>query len=193
MFERFTEAARNTVIGAREEARSLGHRHIGTEHLLLAMLSPQAGVAYQVLTEAGLDQGRVRGTVEDLVGKPTKILDDRDAQALKTIGIDLQAVLARMEESFGPGALETPAPVPRKERLWRGQTLGPGFSPRAKKAIELALREAIRLHNKSLGTEHLLLGLLREGNGLAAKVIHDAGLSLDDLRDATLQALGKAA
>jgi len=58
---------------------------------------------------------------------------------------------------------------------------------------ELSIREAVTLGHRYLGSEHLLLGLLREGNGLAAKILTDAGLRLDELRAATLAALREAA
>jgi ATP-dependent Clp protease ATP-binding subunit ClpA len=193
MFERFTVQGREVVVRARHEARQCCHAHIGTEHLLLAMLSEDSGVAYTVLREAGLDGPRVRADVQRLVGAPPKILDDEDAAALQTIGIDLDAVVARIEESFGPDALRPPAPTPRHELLRFGQRTGPGFTPRAKKVIELSLREAIRLHHNYIGTEHLLLGLLRDGNGLAAKILTEAGVALGDLRAATLAQLGEAA
>jgi ATP-dependent Clp protease ATP-binding subunit ClpA len=193
MFERYTVQAREVVTRAQQEARQLGHGHVGTEHLLLALLSEDAGIAYAVLHEAGLDQPHVRADVTRLVDTPPKVLGEVDAAALQTIGIDLDAVLARIEESFGPQALTPSAPTPRRELLRRGQRNGPGFTPRAKKIIELSLREAIRLHHNYIGTEHILLGLLRDGNGLAAKILIDAGSTLDGLRTTTVAKLGKAA
>lgn len=193
MFERFTAEARGVVLHARHEARQLRHPYIGTEHLLLALLSEEAGTAYTVLHEAGMDAARVRADVERLVGTPSKILGDDDAAALQTIGIDLDAVLARIEESFGPNALEPAARTPPRGLLRRGQSNGTRFTRRSKKVIGLALREAVRLGDKYIGTEHILLGLLRDGDGLAVKILTDAGLTLDDLRAATITMLGKAA
>src|ERR1700755_753913 len=107
MFERFTIAARETVIRARQEARELGPGPIGTQHRLLALASPDAGVAHDVLGAAGLDARRVRAEILRLVGAPPagQLLGEEDAAALRTIGIDLDAVLARIEESFGADAL----------------------------------------------------------------------------------------
>src|SRR2546421_12806900 len=68
MLERFTKNARAVVVQAREEAIRLGHRYIGTEHLLLALLKPEGGTAYTVLSGAGLDRDRVRTEVRRLVG-----------------------------------------------------------------------------------------------------------------------------
>jgi ATP-dependent Clp protease ATP-binding subunit ClpA len=186
MFERFTTAARDVVVRARDEAQGLRHPYIGTEHLLLALLGDDTGVAYAVLHDAGLDASRVRADVVRLVGTPSKLLTDEDAEALKTVGIDLDRITARIEEIFGPDALEAPAPRRRRRD-------GSRFSARAKKVLQLALREAIRLGHRSIGTEHILLGLLREGEGLAARVLVDAGLSISDLRRATEDALRKAA
>lgn len=67
------------------------------------------------------------------------------------------------------------------------------FTPRAKKVLELSLREALRLHHNEIRTEHVLLGLLREGQGLAALLLVARGLSLDELRRRVLERLGNAA
>ncbi len=189
MFERFTAEARGVVMRARQEARQLRHPYIGTEHLLLAMLSDEAGIAYTVLHDAGLDAERVRADIERLIGTPSKLLGDDDAAALQTIGIDLDAVLAKIEETFGPEALEPPAPPSRRGIFGRRQGTGSRLTQRSKKAIELSLREAIHLRHDYIGSEHILLGLLREGDGLAAKIIVESGLTIEDLRRATLAAM----
>ena len=200
MFERFTTQARDSVVRAQGEARQLGHRHIGTEHLLLVLLDPPAGVAYTVLHGAGLDAQRVRADIVRLVQNPWDLLGEKDAAALEAIGIDLDAVRAKIEETFGPGALEPDPPAPRRG-IFRRRAASPRrsagghipFTPRAKKVLELSLREALHLRHNHIGTEHILLGLLREGQGLAAKVIADAGIDADDLRQQTIVALTKAA
>ncbi len=192
MFERFTDKARVVVVCAQLEARELGHRWIGTEHLLLAMLRPDSGIAYDVLHAAGVDHDTVRA---DIVRRISTPLGPEDAAALRTIGIDLDEVLGRIRESFGPDALREPPP--RRRRGWfRRKIDSPShlpFSPRAKKTLELSLREALRIKHKHIGTEHILLGLIREGDGLAALVLADEGVDLAGLREATLTALGKAA
>jgi ATP-dependent Clp protease ATP-binding subunit ClpA len=200
MFERFTSQARAVAIGARTEAEGLHHRYVGTEHLLLAMLDEHAGLAYTVLTGAGVDRQRVRADIERLVGTGRVTFDDGDVEALQSIGIDLPAVRARLEELFGPGALDPVPPAPRRGLLRRRRPVpvpGPGhrlpFTPRAKKVLALSLREAIRLEHRSLGPEHILLGLLREGEGLAAQILTGAGLTVEDLRRRTLAALDDAA
>ena len=201
MFERFTKPARAVVGSAESEARRLRQAQIGTEHFLLALLDQDAGGAYTVLHDAGLEQAEVRAAIERSVGKPARLLTDDDAEALKTIGIDLDAVLASVERSLGPDVWSPPVADPEPERrgLLRrrqdGQTAPrrSRFGPRAKKVLELSVREAIRLHSDAIGSEHILLGLLREGDGLAAKILVDAGLTIEDLRRATLDQLGRAA
>jgi ATP-dependent Clp protease ATP-binding subunit ClpA len=197
MFERFTTQARAAVKDAQRHSGELGHHYIGTEHLLLALLSPDSGLAGVVLSGAGLTVERVRSDVQALIGRSGP-LGPADAEALEAIGIDLDAVRAKIEESFGPGAL-MPPPRQRRGLFGRrrpapsGPTMCVPFTARCKKVIELGLREAIRLRCNYIGTEHLLLGLIREGEGLAAKVICDAGISLDDLRRRTLDSLPDAA
>jgi ATP-dependent Clp protease ATP-binding subunit ClpA len=187
MFNRFTGAARTVVARARDEARALGQPHIDTEHLLLGLLDPDAGAAYTVLHAAGLDRHRVRAA---LTGAG-RLLDDEDMAALRTVGIDVDAVLARIEQTFGPGALAAAAPATRRGRSWldRDGT----FSRPAKKVLELAVREAVHLRHNHLGTEHLLLGLLGEGGGRAGEILAGAGVQPAELRAAVLAELRQAA
>ena len=193
MFERFTAEARAVVIQAQAEARELGHTKIGTEHLLLALLGADAGEAGYVLRGAGLDREGVQGRVQALLGKATA-LGPEDAAALRTIGIDLDAVLARMEESFGARTADLVAPPEPERKWWQLPKSGHiPFSSRAKKTLELALREALALRARELRPEHLLLGLLREGEGLGARVLVDAGLALTAIREDVLATLPKAA
>ncbi len=106
MFERFTPGARTVVIHAQQHARRLGHRYIGCEHLLLALVST-GQPAGAVLREHGLTPARVE---EEIVrraglGAGAGLFADLDRDALASIGIDLDAVRARIEASFGPEAL----------------------------------------------------------------------------------------
>jgi ATP-dependent Clp protease ATP-binding subunit ClpA len=195
MFERFTGPARATVLRAKQAARELGPGPIGTQHLLLALASPDAGLAHTLLSEAGLDERRVREEITRLVGtpEPARLLNEEDAAALRTIGIDLDTVLARIEESFGPDALRPAAPTPKRETLWGARRGEHRLTPRARKTLGLALREAIHLQDRYIGTEHLLLGLIREGDGLAARILVDNGVVLADLRARLLARLDRAA
>jgi ATP-dependent Clp protease ATP-binding subunit ClpA len=82
MFERFTTQGRAVVVLAEDEAKRLGHGYIGTEHLLLGLLGEDGGVAYTVLSGAGLDRERVRAEIARLVPSGTGPLGDEDAEAL---------------------------------------------------------------------------------------------------------------
>jgi ATP-dependent Clp protease ATP-binding subunit ClpA len=178
MFERFSRSAREVVARARQEAQALGHRHFGTEHLLLAMVSCSGG-AHEALVAAGLSRSQVAAAVVD-----TTVLGAADADALKTVGIDLDAVLSRISETFGPDALRRAVPG-RRGRV--------GVSPRVKKVLELSLREAVHLGHNAIGTEHILLGILRDGSGRAFKIITAAGVDAAELRRAVVEGLRRAA
>jgi ATP-dependent Clp protease ATP-binding subunit ClpA len=203
MFERFTTSARESVVRAGTESRELRHSFIGTEHLLLALLAdPQAPVAL-MLHDAGVDHARVRADIVRLVGPshdpatgPLSDPDAEDAAALKAIGIDLDAVRRAIEQNFGPGALRlTPGETPRRRGFLRRPS-GSGRSPftaRAKKVLELGLREAVRLKHNYIAAEHLMLGILREGNGLAAQILVEAGVDFDRLRAELTRSLQRKA
>jgi ATP-dependent Clp protease ATP-binding subunit ClpA len=170
VFERFTTEARATVVGAQQEARRLGSAHIGTEHLLLGLLD-QDGPTTSVLARHGLDRDSVAAAVAALTGG-----NDLDADALSTLGIDLDAVRNSVETAFGPGALDQPG---RSRRPRSGHV---PFTPRAKKVLELSLREALAMGSRSIAAGHIALGLIREGEGLAMKVLHDRGVDPQALR-----------
>ncbi|MFG1928267.1 Clp protease N-terminal domain-containing protein [Cryptosporangium sp. NPDC048952] len=193
MFERFTQDAREIVLGAVEEARQLHHPKVGTEHLLLSMLTKEESGAYAVLHEAGFDHDLVRAEVTKIVGESGRILTDDDAEALKAIGIDLDAVLANVEKSLGSESWTTPPPEQERKGIFRRPQRGTRFGPRSKKVLELALREAIRLDQRHIGSEHVLLGLIREAGGLAAQIIVATGVDLADLRKSTEDRLRSAA
>jgi ATP-dependent Clp protease ATP-binding subunit ClpA len=204
VFERFTDKAREVVVQAQSEARSLRHNYIGTEHILLGLLAVD-GVAGRVLRDMGLDDAATRERILEIVGVPSS--SEPDPAALKAIGIDLDAVRDRAEEAFGPGALDrTRARARARARLgglrsrpWRRRcetTYRRGHipvTPRAKKVLELSLREALQLGHRYIGTEHILLGILREGEGLAALLITKAGIDLEIARGKLLDDLGGAA
>jgi ATP-dependent Clp protease ATP-binding subunit ClpC len=135
MFERFTDRARQVVALAQEEARTLSHNHIGTEHILLGLIHEGEGVA---------------------------------AEALEALGISLDAVRQQIEEIIGHGRRTPSGHIP--------------FTPRAKKVLELSLREALQLGHNYIGTEHILLGLIREGKGVAAQVLVRLGADLNRVR-----------
>ncbi|AEV87485.1 clpA-like ATP-dependent Clp protease [Actinoplanes sp. SE50] len=192
MFERFTKEARTVVVRAQMEARELGHTVIGTEHVLLGLLAQDSRAA-AVLHRAGIERARVRDAVVRAVGDRTDEAavtadqDAEDAAALKAIGIDLDAVRAAIEENFGAGSLRLPRPAPKKRGIF-GKFSAPTtgghipFSKRNKKVLELALREALRLKHKFIAPEHIMLGVIREGQGLAMRILADQGTDFDRLR-----------
>jgi len=99
------------------------------------------------------------------------------AKVLSNLGVDLDKARISVESVLGRG-----------NRVVIGEI---GFTPRAKKVIELAVDEARRLHHHYLGTEHLLLGLVREGQGIGAGVLESLGVSLEKVRTQTMQILDK--
>ncbi len=130
-----------------------------------------------------------------------------DDTALRDLGIDLDAVRRRVEERFGPGALDVPRAPRRRSGGRVGRVLRFGrrrppvpcgspsghipFTPRAKKSLELALREALATKSREIRTTHLVLGLMRE-DGLAAAVVTRLGVRPDAVRRVVLD-LGRAA
>ena len=186
MLERFTERARGTVVFAQEEARDLHHHHIDTEHLLLGLLRDRTSVGYEALDRLGIHLDDVRSEVVRAAGEGhPATLDERDAEALRVIGIDLHEVRRRIEEAFGQGALERSASARRRRggRKACGPSVGHiPFTPRAKKVLELAVREAKALRHDYIGTEHILLGLVREWDGLAAGMLAERDVSDERVR-----------
>jgi ATP-dependent Clp protease ATP-binding subunit ClpA len=182
MFERFTHEARTVVTRAEAEASALGHDHIGTEHLLLA-LAAEWGDGPQTL---GVDRDALRREVAAMGREEPGGLD---ADALASIGIDLDEVRRRVEASFGPGALARP-----RRRSARGRVLDHRpFTPRAKKALELSLREALALGHRHIGAGHVALGVVRDRDSGAARALERCGASPDRVRSAVLVLLRSAA
>ena len=186
MFERFTQGARKAVTDAQVVARRLGHGCIGTEHILLGLVEGD-GVAARVLAGLGVTSAAVEREILAEVGRGP--LGMGDAEALGTIGIDLDEVRRRIEASFGKGALQW-RPGRRDPERWPPLLGGHiPFSPRAKKVLELSLREALALKHNYIGTEHILLGIVREGEGLAMLALTRLGAGPELLRSRVLDAL----
>jgi ATP-dependent Clp protease ATP-binding subunit ClpA len=201
MFERFTPAARQVVVRGQEEARAFGHNWLGTEHLLLGVLADPQAPGVSVLTDLGVTLGTGRAALRQLVGLGRGGLGESDAEALRTLGIDLDEVRRRVEASFGPGALDH---VPRRRawrrRPWRRSRCEPAavtghlsFMPRAKRALERAQREAVALGDRHIGLEHLLLGLLDPRSNMAVELLRHLGANPEVIRARVLADLGKAA
>jgi hypothetical protein len=100
------------------------------------------------------------------------------AQALESLGISLEAVRGQVEAIIGHGVAAPSGHIP--------------FTPRAKKVLELSLREALQLGHNYIGTEHILLGLIREGEGVAAQVLVKLGADLSSVRQQVTQLLAGA-
>jgi ATP-dependent Clp protease ATP-binding subunit ClpA len=164
MFERFTDKARSVVIAAKAKAQERGDDQIRPVHMLHA-LAISDGVAARALTALGVDAaavdrelGRTGTAGGSPGGAPAGEADGGDAEALAAIGIDLDEIKRRIEESFGPGALERVPLTPRGPLNWTGRL---PLSDQSKLSMAQSLREARALRHNYLGTEHLLLGLLR--------------------------------
>jgi ATP-dependent Clp protease ATP-binding subunit ClpA len=124
------------VVLAQEEARTLQHNYIGTEHILLGLLREEDGLA---------------------------------ARALESLEITLHRVRAQVVRIVGSGEEATSGQIP--------------FTPRAKKVLELGLREALSLGQNYVGPEHILLGLVRENDGVAARILADFDVNAETIRD----------
>ena len=177
MFERFTTQARAVVIDAQNEARELGHRRVGTQHVLLAMARRPDTAGGRVLETLGLEPVELVDAVTGSVGDDRVGFSDEDAHALRSVGIDLDEVRRTVEDAFGAGALDDDvAPSGDKPAGHIPFTRG------SKKALELALREALHLRHRYIGTEHLLLGLVRDERCSAATILASRGLDTDRVR-----------
>ena len=140
MFERFTDRARRVVVLAQEEARTLDHDYIGTEHILLGLIREGDGYA---------------------------------ARSLESLGISLDAVRQQVQEIIGRGQQAPSGHIP--------------FTPRAKKVLELSLRESLQLGHNYIGPEHMLLGLVREGDGVAAQILVKLGADPNRVRQQVIE------
>ena len=140
---KFTERARKVLSLANEEAHQYNHDGVGTEHVLLAIMSEGEGVAARALNQLQVQPGEVRAQIEML--------------------------LPAGEQPVGDGQL--------------------GMTQQGKQSIELAVQEARDLGHHYIGTEHLLLGLLREEEGLASQVLLKSGVTLENARKLVKQIL----
>jgi ATP-dependent Clp protease ATP-binding subunit ClpC len=144
MYERFTDRARKVMMLANQEAQRFNHEYIGTEHILLGLMSEGTGPA---------------------------------ADALKKLNVDLRAARREVERVLAAGKGEVPT----------------GHLPhttQAKKMIEFAIEEAREMNHTYVGAEHLLLGLIREQECVAAQVLMNLGLKLEEVRGEVLTLLG---
>jgi len=165
------------LAGARQ-SQSLGHEYVGTEHVLLAIAEEPGTGAARALARLGLTGDVVRGDIERIIGpgfdRPRPGLD---ADALATLGIDLDEVRRRVEEAFGAGALDAarPGPPGGADRACRC------IAPRLKRALERAVAEA---RGEPLRAEHVLVSLAAVEDSIAARILGAHGVSASVLRDA---------
>jgi ATP-dependent Clp protease ATP-binding subunit ClpC len=168
MFERFTDRARKVVVLAQDEARQLSHAEIRTEHILLGILDEGHGMANRMIETAGIGAERLRARLLDVPG--------------------VQPGEAAPAAPAGPAAAAEPeVPASSKsrsvgERIREARARHIPFTGEAKKVLELSLREALDLGHNYIGTEHILLGLMAEGEGAAAQVLRELGADLDAMR-----------
>jgi ATP-dependent Clp protease ATP-binding subunit ClpA len=173
-FERFSEKARTVVVLAQQQARERGDGTIDTGHLLRALYAVPDNLAVLVLEGFSVRRADVEADLDRRC--PATATGTPDADALAALGIDLDEVRRRVEEAFGPGALDR-VRGPRSRR-WGAHI---PFARGSKKVLELALREAVALGHNYIGTEHMLLGLLRS-DGVAQDVLVARGVRLDAAR-----------
>ena len=190
MFERFTLDARAVVVQAQQQARRLGHGSVGCEHLLLAVAlgETSAGAALRSL---GVTPPAVEKALLNVVGTPAGALD-RDA--LAAIGIDVDLVREKVEAVFGVQAL---AREPARRRWGRRRSCHSGsahlpFTPRARRCLERALREALALGDRHIGVEHITLALAVMSEGVAPQVLRAVGVPTTAIRAAVRDSYRRA-
>ena len=180
MFERFTDRARKVVILAKTKATERGDDQIRPVHMLYGLVGTD-GVAARALTALGVDRAAVDRELARSAPEGRAPLGEAasgDAEALAALGIDLDEIKRKIEDSFGPGALER-VPLAPKGPLNRTGHLP--LNDQAKLSLALSLKEARALHHNYIGTEHVLLGLLRVAERyprgeFAAVTLPDLGL-----------------
>jgi len=175
MFARFTPQAREAMVLAQEESARLGYPWLGTEHLLLGLLRQPGTTPSSVLEGFGITRASVERELIGRLGEAAHegVLNEEDERALRTLGIDLEEVRARIEETFGPGALERARP---------GQCGWP-MMPRLKESLQRAAREAGR---GPIETDHLLLGMLDVRGALAVDTLRALGVGPEAVRASIL-------
>ncbi|WBB63180.1 Clp protease N-terminal domain-containing protein [Streptomyces sp. WMMC500] len=183
MFERFTGAAKDLVRGAAARAEQGGDAHVTAEHLLRQLLAGSGTPGAVALAAAGVDsEARRAGVLRGLdEARRRGGLTRSDAEALAGIGIDVDAVVDRVESTHGPGALA---------RRRAGRRRRARFAADAKAVLERSLRIALGRGDKYVGDEHILLALAA-GPGIPAEVLADHGATYAAI-EAALPAVQRA-
>ena len=183
MFEKFTREARAAVVQSQDVAKRLGADRCGAEHVLLGALEVPASVAARAAARLGVDAAAVESALRALPA------DRLDADALAGLGIDLDAVRAHAEQTFGPGALDGVRPASGRSGHRKGHV---PFDASGKKLLEIALREAVRLKQNRIDSGHLLLAVARLDDTDAHRVLAGLGAGRDDVRQAVVAAWSEA-
>ncbi|MER6020384.1 Clp protease N-terminal domain-containing protein [Streptomyces anulatus] len=177
MFERFTRGARATVKGAVAQAERAGADSVTEEHLLLALLEQEGGRTSFAVTALGLHDRRASLDAAFAEARRRGGLTRADTDALADIGIDIGAIVSRVEGAHGEGAL---AAGRTGRRWWSGHR---PFTPGAKTVLENSLRVALGRGDRFIGEEHLLLALTAKP-GVVADVLAEHGATYAAVRRA---------
>lgn len=170
MFEKFARNARAAVVAAQEQARELRSPEIRVEHLLLGLLEEGEPQLQSLLERHGLTLQSARHFLG--TARTDEPLGPGDAEALRSIGIDLDAVRENLEASFGADALDRAVPTDESRGRRRGMRFGHiPFTSDAKKALELSLREALARKDGSIESGHVLLGILRASGPVTTELL----------------------
>jgi ATP-dependent Clp protease ATP-binding subunit ClpA len=183
VFERFSPAARALVVQSVAEAEDRESPTIGVTHVLRALASDSSPVTSGVLAEVGLPPA----VVEEVLAEAERAdrrggVGSQDAAALRSLGIDVDAVVAEVEREHGAGALVPP--VRRRRGLLRGHR---PFTDAAKRVLELTLREAVDRGEREIRPEHVLLGLLA-GTDPVSQELAGRGITRQTVRAALRRA-----
>jgi len=169
MFERFEPAARQAFVDASDEAGRAGQDAVRSEHVLIGLLR-EPGPAADALTAAGLELAALRAR---LPRGDHDAPHGLDADALSTLGIDLDAVRRATDATFGPGALDRVA-VAGRRRL--------PIADDAKQSLVGAVRQAQQLSQHSISSGHMLIGILDQQRNGALTLLTQAGADIAALR-----------
>jgi len=164
---RYMPVAMPFLAAAADASRRLGHQYIGTEHVLLALAKDRGTRAADLLAERGLTPEEIQSAIIRIVGLGEGPPGRLDRDALATLGIDLDEVRRRVEDAFGPDALE---------RTSSGCT---PIAPRLKRSLEHAAAEA---GEGAIEATHVLVGLASVEESVAAGILSSRGLTEHEIR-----------
>jgi hypothetical protein len=180
MFERFDEDARGAVARAKSEAIRTGQAEVGTAQLLVGVASG-VGLGAAELAAAGAGVAQLRKLIPR--GGGPGGLAPLDAEALASIGIDLDTVSRATDAAFGPGSLTRTRPRRRvRRRVRRRKGSSPRMAEGTKAALTLARQAALRLGQHHISAGHVLLGVLDQPASQAASILKAAGVDVPALR-----------